>query len=92
MAAGCPREYEAQILEYGFGWAMEVDFSLVRCPVKAIGSDPTTPFSFLPSMDLRVLVETNYDFLPGTSHFLQLEEPEECAKLTIEFLEAQGLA
>ena len=88
----CPREYEAQILEYGFGWAMEVDFSLVRCPVKTIGSDPTTPFSFFPSIDLRGLVEANYDFLPGTTHFLQLEEPEECAKLTIEFLEAQGLA
>ena len=51
----CPRENEAQILQYGFGWAMEVDFSLVRCPVKAIGSDPTMPFSFFPSMDLREL-------------------------------------
>ena len=36
MAAGCPREYEAQIFEYGFGWAMEVDLSRVRCPIKAI--------------------------------------------------------
>ena len=43
-------------------------------------------------MDLRELIETNYDFLPGTTHFLQLEEPEECAKLTIEFLEERGLA
>ena len=88
----CPKEYEAQIFEYGFDWAMEVDFSLVGCPVKAIGSDPTMPFSFFPSMDLRELVETNYDFLPETTHFLQLEEPEQCARLTIAFLEERGFA
>ncbi len=88
----CPSEYEAQIFEYGFGWAMEVDFSLVRCPVKAIGSDPTTPFSFLPSMDLRELIETNYDFLPETTHFLSSRSRRKCAKLTIEFLEERGFA
>ena len=88
----CPKEYEAQGYEFGFGWAMEVDFSRVRCPVKAIGSDPTTPFSFLPSMDLRELIETNYDFLPNTTHFLQLEEPEQCAALAIQFLAEHGFA
>ena len=88
----CPKEYEAQGYEFGFGWAMEVDLSRVNCPIKAIGSDPTLPFAFLPSMDLRELIESNYDFIPETSHFLQLEEPERCAALTIEFLEEHGFA
>jgi pimeloyl-ACP methyl ester carboxylesterase len=55
--------------------------------VKVIGADPTERFSFMPSMDLSALVELNYDFLPETTHFLQMEKPEQCAALTIEFLE-----
>ena len=43
-------------------------------------------------MDLRELIETNYDFLPNTTHFLQLEEPEQCAALAIQFLEERGFA
>jgi pimeloyl-ACP methyl ester carboxylesterase len=83
----CPREYEAQIYEYLFGWAMRVDLKSISCPVKVIGADPTERFSFMPSMDLSALVELNYDFLPETTHFLQMEKPEQCAALTIEFLE-----
>ena len=82
----CPREYEAQVYEYLFGWAMRVDLRKISCPVKAIGTDPTEPYSFMPSMDLRQLIELDYDFLPETTHFLQMEKPEECAELTVKFL------
>ena len=34
----------------------------------------------------------HYDFIPDTTHFLQLKDPETCATLTIDFLEEQGLA
>ena len=87
----CPREYEAQILEYLFLWSMTVELDSIACPVKAIGADPTFPYSFMPSMDLSDLVQVNYDFLPETSHLLQLEKPEMCAALTIEFLAGLGL-
>ena len=83
----CPREYEAQVFEYFFAWSMTVDFEAVTCPAKVIGSDPTVRNSFMPSMDLSVLVALDYDFLPETSHLLQLEEPEECAARTLDFLE-----
>ncbi len=83
----CPREYEAQIYEYLFGWAMRVDLQKISCPVKAIGTDPTEPYSFMPSMDLRELIGLDYDFLPETTHFLQLEKPAECAAITVDFLE-----
>ena len=88
----CPPEYEAQIVEHLFSWALTVDFREVRCPVKAIGSDPTVAYSFLPSTDLAVLVGLDYDFVPETSHLLQLEAPESCVALMIGFLKERGLA
>ena len=69
-----------------------MDFNRVSRTVKAMGADPTGPFSFLPSTDLRELTYLDYDFLPETIHFLQLEAPERCAALTMEFLESIGLA
>ncbi len=87
----CPREYEAQVYEYLFGWAMRVDLKSISCPVKAIGADPTERFSFMPRMDLSALVELNYDFLPEATHFMQLEDPEKCVALTLEFLESREL-
>ena len=90
----CPPEHEAQILDFAFGWAMQAPAFLERldCPAKAIGSDPTVLHSYMPSLDLRDLVKLDYDFIPDVTHFLQLEVPETCAALTIEFLEKRGLA
>ena len=88
----CPPEYEAQILDHVWTWTMTVDLDEIRCPVKVIGADPTVPYSFIPSMDLGVLVRVDYDFVPEASHFLPLEQPETCAALMVEFLEEHGLA
>lgn len=88
----CPREYEAQVYEYIFCWTMTVDLDSVVCPVKAIGADPTVPNSYMPSLDIKELVLVDYDFIPETTHLLQLEEPEKCAALALEFIEGCGLA
>ncbi len=88
----CPREYEAQICNYIFLWAMTVDFGDVPCPVKAIGADPTVRSSYMPTVAFDEIMLLDYDFVPETSHLLQIEEPEKCAILALEFLEAQGLA
>ena len=58
--------------------------------MKAIGADPTVPGTYMPSMDIRELGLVDYDFVPETSHLLQLEEPGMCAELTIEFLSGHG--
>ncbi len=87
----CPREHEAQVYDYLFGWAMRVNLNKVSCPVKVIGADPTEPFSFMPSMDLSELMHLDYDYMPDTSHFLQLEEPEKCVDYTVEFLQSLGI-
>ncbi len=87
----CPKEYEAQIYEYFYGWSMQIDVKQVKCPIKVVGSDPTTSFSFMPSMDLGQMVRMNYDFLPEATHMLQLEEPEHCVEITLQFLNEIGL-
>ena len=91
-ALRCPREYEAQVCQYFFCWSMTVDLRRLACPVKVIGADPTVSNSYMPGMDIGKLVLTDYDFVPDTSHFLQIEQPKECAALTFEYLVERGFA
>ena len=84
----CPREYEAQIIEYVRSFSVLVDLDTMLCPTKIVGADPTLPYSYLPTIDLSHIMTVDYDFLPETTHFLPLEQPEECAKAVQEFIEA----
>lgn len=83
----CPREFEAAISLEGPRWARAADLSRVSCPAKVIGSDPTVPFSFLPTVNLAEILALDYDFVPETTHLLQLERPEECVAAMLPFLE-----
>ena len=87
----CPPEYEAQIAAYAAVLAVMVDFKTLDCPIKAIGADPTLPFTYLPAADFGDIVTVDYDFLPETSHFLQLEQPEACRDVAIDFLRKRNL-
>ena len=87
----CPRDYEAQIAAYFRTYAFLVDYDELRCPTKVIGSDPTLPYAYMPTFDLSHIRTVEYDFVPETTHFLQVERPEECVALTKDFLEASGL-
>ena len=82
----CPREYEAQIVDYANVYAVSVAFDEIECPVKVIGADPTIPYSYLPTLDLSDMLSVDYDFLPDATHFLQLEQPAACAAMLREFL------
>ncbi|MCY3562107.1 MAG: alpha/beta hydrolase [bacterium] len=84
----CPREYEAQIIDYANVYAVSVDFGEIMCPVKVIGADPTIPYSYLPTLDLSDILSVDYDFLPDATHFLQLEQPTECVAMLREFLDS----
>lgn len=88
----CPRDYEAQVHEYAFGWSIDLDTAEPPCPVKAIGADPTMSHTFMPGVDLGGFCGLDYDFVPETTHFLQVEKPKDCVELMIEFLELHGLA
>jgi len=83
----CPPEYEAQIIDYARVFAVSVDFTILQCPTKVIGADPTLPYSYLPTIDLSDMLSVDYDFLPDATHLLQLEYPEECVAKMREFIE-----
>ena len=82
----CPRDYEAKIYQQGLRWATAVEIKKLPCPTKAIGSDPTVPHSFMPTVDLSELMVLDYDFVPETTHLLQLEAPGVCVHFMLEFL------
>ena len=82
----CPREYEAQVVDYASTFGVLVDFDSLVCPTKVIGADPTLPYSYLPTLDLSDVFTVGYDFIPDATHFLQLEQPEECVELLREFI------
>ena len=84
----CPRDYEAQIMDYAHIFAVVVDLAAFRCPVKVLGADPTLPYSFLPTMDLSDMYGVDYDFLPEATHFLHLEQPEKCVEVMREFVQS----
>ena len=88
----CPREYEAHVYDQLYDSAVASDIRNLPCPTKVIGADPVIPLSFLPSVDLSDMVALDYDFVPETTHFLQLEEPRECVNRTLDFLMREGLA
>ncbi len=88
----CPREYEAHIYDQLYASAVASDIRRLPCPTKVIGADPVVPLSFLPSVDLSDMVALDYDFVPETTHFLQLEEPQECVDRTLDFLAREQLA
>ena len=86
----CPREFEAQIMEYVRSFSPLADFSELSDPIKVIGADPTVPYSFLPAFDLGDLTTVDYDFIPDSTHLLQLEYPKECVAAMRPFVEQHG--
>lgn len=87
----CPREYEAQFMEYSRSFFPLLDLGTVATPTKVIGADPTLDYSYLPTFDLSEITNLDYDFIPESTHYLQLEKPSECVTAMLEFLERHGL-
>ena len=87
----CPREHEARMWDSLYPFARMVDYGAIACPIKVIGSDPTMPNSFLPSTEAPELLHLDYDFVPETTHLLQLENPEACAAFTLDYLARRDL-
>ena len=82
----CPPDYEALIVEYARSYSGLVNFAELPCPVKVLGADPTLPFAYLPSLDIAHMETVEYDFLAEATHYLQLEQPSECAATVREYL------
>lgn len=87
----CPPSYEAQAVDHLSAWAVLVELDSLPCPTKVLGADPMVPYAYLPSCDLSEILTIDYDFIPDTSHLVQLEQPGKCAELMLEFLETHHL-
>jgi pimeloyl-ACP methyl ester carboxylesterase len=72
-------------------WPRASDF---RGPVKLIGADPDLkggPPTGRANQALGTENGYDYGFVPGTGHMLQIEKPEDCARLAMAFLQDCGL-
>ena len=87
----CPRDYEALIFAYARTYAFLADLGNLPCPTKVIGSDPMMRYAYMPTFNLSHINTVDYDFIPESTHFLQVEHPEECAELMFGFLREHGL-
>ena len=85
----CPREYEAKIWYEVSGPAVSVDFGSLQCPTKIVASDPSLDPD-RPDFDCSEAAGVEHGFVPGTTHFLQLEKPQKCAAVMLDFLSRQG--
>jgi pimeloyl-ACP methyl ester carboxylesterase len=71
-------------------WPRASDFG---GPVKLIGADPSGgPATGPANKALAAEGGYNYSVIPGTGHLLQIEKPQEAARLTVDFLKECGLA
>jgi pimeloyl-ACP methyl ester carboxylesterase len=92
-ALACPKELEASMYLQGIPlglWPKRRQFAM---PVKLIGADPDTPYPAATGLSNRALADEggfDYAAIPGTSHLLQLEEPDVCADAALEFLREIG--
>ncbi len=91
----CAPENEASIYEQAMTlnlWPKAGEFG---GPVKLIGADPTAkgaPATAVANQALGTEGGYDYSFVEGTGHLLQIEQPEECFRLTLEFIKAHALA
>ena len=83
----CPPEYEAQILASIPDFAPLVAPDSLPLPVRVVGADRSLPHYFVPPCDLTGVASVDFRTVAGTTHLAQLEQPEECARLTVEFLD-----
>ncbi len=86
----CPSEFEAQIWDHASEYAVSVDFGALKCPIKIVSSDPASQDPNAPTFDYGD-ADVDHEFLPETTHFLQLEKPQECVTALRRFLKQVGI-
>jgi pimeloyl-ACP methyl ester carboxylesterase len=91
----CPRELEARVFEENRDPSLWVKLGQVKAPVKLIGADPNIEGASVPGLLSKAVAEetaVEYEAIPDTTHFLQIEKPEECIRAMETFLATHGMA
>lgn len=89
----CPREGESQIYQTNSELHLWPRLGELKGPVMFIASDPDDRNARAPGPVNRALHEEfgyPYEAVPGTTHMLQIEKPEECARIASDFLDKVG--
>jgi pimeloyl-ACP methyl ester carboxylesterase len=87
----CPREYEAHVFRSNRETSTWRRLRATPVAIKLICADPAQ--NSPPSLIGRALAAEAglaYEAIPGTSHFLQIERPDECVRAMESFLVEQG--
>ncbi len=91
----CPRELEANIFSTNADPTLWNKMGDVPVPMKLICGDPELPEVMPPALIGRALAKQHkipYEAIAATTHFLQIEKPEECIRAMESFLAPMGLA
>jgi pimeloyl-ACP methyl ester carboxylesterase len=89
----CPRELEARIFEATADPTIWPRMAHLPVPVKLICADPDSEDAGPPSLIGRAMaaeLPIEYEAIPDTTHFLQIERPDECVRATEDFLASHG--
>jgi len=89
----CPPAGESQVYATNSALDLCPRLSELTGPLKIIASDPDDPHARAPGFVNRALHEDfghAYEAVPRTTHMLQLEKPEECARIAMSFLDGVG--
>jgi pimeloyl-ACP methyl ester carboxylesterase len=84
----CPPKGESQVYKTNSELHLCGKFGDIPGPLKIIASDPDDPNVRSPGLVNKALFEEfghPYDAVPGTTHMVQIEKPEACAKITTDF-------
>jgi len=90
----CPPAGESRVYATNGSMNLTPYFPDLKGPLKIIASDPDDPNARSPGLVNRALHQLYghpWEAVPGTTHMLQLEEPEACARIVKEFLSEAGL-
>ena len=90
----CAPENEANIYAQALVLDLWPKASEFGGPVKLVGCDPNykgAPATGPANQALGIEGGYDYSFVEGTGHLLQIEKPDECIRLTFEFLGRHGL-
>jgi pimeloyl-ACP methyl ester carboxylesterase len=91
----CPRELEARVFEENRDPSLGVKLGEVKAAVKIIGADPNLEGAGPPALISKAVAEEvpiDYEAIPDTTHFLQIEKPEQCVRALESFLAKNSMA
>lgn len=91
----CPREFEAQVFDESRDQELWYGVGRLKVPVKLVCGDPNLEDADAPALIGQAIAREfpiAYEAIPDSTHFLQIERPEECIRAMESFLAKHGLA